>query len=83
MTHQVEDTTNQTFLRREQAAAYLQERYGAYTTETLAKLATIGGGPPFQKFGRFPLYRPDLLEKWALSRMSKTVRSTSELKRKG
>ena len=83
MTHQVQDTTNQTFLRREQAAAYLQERYGAYTTETLAKLATIGGGPPFQKFGRFPLYRPDLLDEWALSRMSKTVHSTSELEVEG
>jgi hypothetical protein len=28
-----------TYLRRNKAAAYLQERYGAYTTETLAKLA--------------------------------------------
>lgn len=71
--------TQSTFLRREQAAAYLQERYGAYTTETLAKLATIGGGPPFVKFGRFPLYRPEDLQAWAESRMSQKVRTTSEL----
>ena len=71
--------TQSTYLRREQAAAYLQERYGAYTTETLAKLATIGGGPPFVKFGRFPLYRPEDLETWAISRMSPKVRTTSEL----
>lgn len=83
MTHQVQDTTNQTFLRREQAAAYLQERYGAYTTETLAKLATIGGGPPFVKFGRFPLYRPGDLTAWAEARMSKLVHSTSELSYEG
>lgn len=71
--------THSTYLRREQAATYLQERYGAYTPETLAKLATIGGGPPFVKFGRFPLYRPEDLEAWAVARMSKLVHSTSEL----
>lgn len=70
---------DQTFLRRDQAAKYLQERYGAYTSETLAKLATVGGGPPFIKFGRFPLYRPELLDEWAKARMSKLVHSTSEL----
>lgn len=70
-----------TYLRREQAAAYLKERYGAYTSETLAKLATIGGGPAFVKFGRFPLYKPEDLDAWAEARMSKLVHSTSELTR--
>ncbi|PCI85234.1 MAG: hypothetical protein COB24_13890 [Hyphomicrobiales bacterium] len=68
-----------TYLRRKQAATYLQERYGAYTTETLAKLATIGGGPSFRKLGRFPLYTKEDLTTWAESRMSKSVKSTSEL----
>lgn len=68
-----------TYLRREQAAAYINEHYGAYTTETLAKLATVGGGPPFVKFGRFPLYKPEDLDAWAEARMSRKVRSTSEL----
>lgn len=66
-------------LRRSQAAAFLQERYGAYTTATLARLAVQGGGPPFVKFGRFPLYRTEDLEAWAESRMSKLVSSTAEL----
>lgn len=70
---------NNTLLRRSQAAAFLQERYGAYTTATLARLAVQGGGPPFVKFGRFPLYRPADLETWAADRTSKLVSSTSEL----
>ena len=68
-----------TYLRRNQAAAYLQARYGAYTTDTLAKLACIGGGPRFRKLGPFPVYAPDDLDLWATSRMSRPVRSTSEL----
>jgi hypothetical protein len=68
-----------TFFRRDKAAAYLQERYGAYTTETLAKFACVGGGPQFQKFGRFPVYDREELDSWALSRMSRPDRSTSEL----
>lgn len=67
------------FLRREQAAAYLQERYGAFTSETLAKLACIGGGPMFRKMGRFPIYTREDLDRWAIARMSAPVSSTSEL----
>ena len=69
----------QTYLRRSKAARYLQERYGAYTTETLAKLACVGGGPPFKKMGIFPVYTPEDLDLWAQSRMSRLVSSTSEL----
>lgn len=68
-----------TLLRRSQAAELLQERYGAYTSATLARLAVQGGGPPFVKFGRFPLYDPEDLDAWAKARMSKLVHSTSEL----
>lgn len=67
------------FLRRDQAAAYLQENYGVYTPETLAKLACVGGGPKYRKLGRFPVYTPADLDMWALSRMSRPVVSTSEL----
>lgn len=68
-----------TYLRREQAAAYLQERCGAYTAQTLAKLACVGGGPPFRKAGPFPLYTAEDLDAWLAERMSPPVRSTSEL----
>ncbi|MCB2072481.1 MAG: hypothetical protein H6917_06120 [Novosphingobium sp.] len=67
------------YLRRFQAADYLQEQYGAYTPETLAKLASVGGGPKFRKMGRYPIYTPDDLDDWAMSRMSPPVSSTSEL----
>jgi len=67
------------FLRRDQAAAYLQQQFGAYTPETLAKLACIGGGPKFRKMGRFPVYTRTDLDDWARSRMSPPVSSTSEL----
>ena len=45
---------------------------------TLATLASRGGGPPFRKFGRWPLYRwGDALD-WARGRLSEPMRSTSE-----
>jgi len=67
------------FLRRDQAASYLQKNYGVYTTETLAKLACVGGGPKYRKLGRFPVYTPADLDEWAISRMSQPVFSSSEL----
>lgn len=70
---------NRQFLRRKDAAAYLQARYGAYTTETLAKLACVGGGPPFRKMGAFPLYTPAELDAWALEKMSAAVLHNGQL----
>lgn len=67
------------YLRRDKAAEYLQDQYGVYTTETLAKLASIGGGPRFRKLGRFPVYTRADLDTWAHNRMSPAVSSTSEL----
>ncbi len=71
--------SSKTYLRRADAAKYLQERYGAYTTETLAKLACVGGGPVFRKMGKFPFYTVADLEAWAEARMSEPVGSTAEL----
>lgn len=68
-----------TYLRRSEAAKYLQERVGAYTTETLAKMAVEGSGPPYRLLGRFPVYLERDLESWVASRMSPPVRSSSEL----
>lgn len=69
------------YLRRQQAAAYLQDKFGAFTVETLAKLASVGGGPKFRRMGRFPYYTRADLDDWALCRMSQPVSSTSELGR--
>jgi hypothetical protein len=67
-----------TYLRRDKAAEHLQATYGFGTTETLAKLACVGGGPRFRKLGRFPVYTPEDLDAWAQGRMSEPVSSTAE-----
>ena len=67
------------YLRRSEAAAHLKSRYGVGATQTLAKLACIGGGPIFHKIGRFPVYTVADLDAWAAGRMSGPVRSTSEI----
>lgn len=66
-------------LRRWEASRYLRDRHGIeLAVATLAKLACLGGGPPFQKAGRVPLYPVDLLDAWATARLGRVVHSTSE-----
>lgn len=67
-------------LRRKEASDYLFEKHGIVrAVGTLAKLASIGGGPLFQVAGRTPIYTPDNLDVWAESILSPTVANTSEL----
>ena len=66
------------FLRRKQAAKYLKETYGFGAERTLAKLATIGGGPEMVYAGRIPLYWLEGLDAYALAKLTGPVRSTSE-----
>jgi hypothetical protein len=67
-------------VRRAEAASYLRDRHGVPCgAKTLAKLACVGGGPLFQKFGRLPLYKLCDLDDWAEQKLSRPVRSTSEL----
>ncbi len=67
-------------LRRKEAARYLLEKHGVpVAAQTLAKLAVIGGGPPFVKFGRFPLYLPDDLDCWVRVKLGAKRRSTSDI----
>ena len=68
------------FLRRSDAANYLQHRYGLRCAkQTLTKLAALGGGPIFRHAGRTPIYAPADLDKWALSQIGKPRTSTSVL----
>jgi hypothetical protein len=68
-------------LRRNEAAAYIKETHGIpCASKTLAKYAVIGGGPLFRKSGNIPLYEPRDLDAWAESKLSKPVRTTSELR---
>ncbi len=67
-------------LRRTEASTYLLEEWGiSRTPKTLAKQATVGGGPPFEKDGRIPLYTPAGLDDYARSVLSPLVYSTAEL----
>jgi len=63
----------------EEAAEYLTNERGVRTARrTREKLRSIGGGPRFRHFGRFPRYRQDWLDEYAKTRISGTKRSTSE-----
>jgi len=67
------------YLRRRAAAEYVRQRWGVPCSEkTLAKLACVGGGPTYRLFGRIPLYTHADLDEFALAKISKPVRSTSE-----
>jgi hypothetical protein len=68
------------FMRRKDAAQYLREKFGVGSPATLAKLATLGGGPIFRKNGRIPVYTTEDLDVWALAQIGKPMRSTSDAK---
>jgi hypothetical protein len=66
------------FMPRDIAAEYLKERYGHGSPKTLAKIATKGGGPLYQKTGSRVVYKVEDLDTWATSRMSGPKSSTSD-----
>lgn len=66
-------------LRRWEASQYLAAVHGlTVATASLAKMASVGGGPIYQKYNRTPLYPVAELDRWALARLGKMVASTSE-----
>ena len=65
-------------LKRKLAAAALTEAGFETSPATLATKATRGGGPPYEKWGRTPLYRWGPTLAWARARLSPPVRNTSE-----
>jgi hypothetical protein len=77
-------TTDQTLhrlrlLRRVDAASHVQQTWGIpLSPRTLAKLAVVGGGPPYRKAGRFPLYEVEDLDAWAASKLGPKQRSSSD-----
>lgn len=67
------------FLRRGDAAQYIQATFGfPCSRQWLAKLAVTGGGPVYRKAGRTPIYAPADLDAWASSRTGEPQRSTSD-----
>lgn len=72
------------YLRRADAASYVQTSYGfPCSPQWLAKLAVVGGGPLFHKAGRTPLYAPSDLDAWARARIGRPRQSTSDPGREG
>lgn len=67
------------FLRRGDAAQYVQATFGfPCSRQWLAKLAVTGGGPVYRKAGRTPIYAPADLDAWASARIGEPQRSTSD-----
>lgn len=71
------------FYGRREATHYLRIAHGVVRTETtLAKYASLGGGPKFHKAGRRQvLYAREDLDAWAIAVRGKAISSTSEAKR--
>ena len=65
-------------LRREAAAEALTDAGFPTASATLATMASRGGGPPYETYGRIPLYTWGPTLAWAESRLSAPKRSTSE-----
>ncbi len=68
-----------TLLTRDALAKKLTECGYPVKGKTLSTKASRGGGPPYQLFGRKPLYRWGPALDWATGRLSKPIRSTSEM----
>lgn len=69
--------SEQGYLRRRDAAAYLKDKYGIGSWQTLAKLALTGNGPIFRKFGRAVLYAPHDLDEWMQVHIGAPLQSTA------
>ncbi len=68
------------YFTRKETAEYLSKTLGLPTSpKTLAKLATIGGGPEYQRFGnRRVVYTLTSITKWAQAKLSKPIFNTSQ-----
>jgi hypothetical protein len=69
-----------TKLGRRATAQALTEAGHPIAEATLATMGTRGGGPPFEKWNRKPLYRWGTSLEWARARTSRPIRRASELK---
>jgi hypothetical protein len=65
-------------LSRAEAGAALRAAGYRIADATLATMAVRGGGPPFMRFGKYPLYRWGDALAWAEGKLRAPVRATSE-----
>jgi hypothetical protein len=67
------------FLDRREAADYLTGQRGLrISRNTLQKMATLGGGPPYRVFGIRAVYTVADLDAWAQAKLSVRRHSTSD-----
>lgn len=65
-------------LRRWEACDYLRIAHGIeVAAATLAKWASVGGGPAYQKVNRTPLYPIAELDAWAAQKLGDPIHNTS------
>jgi hypothetical protein len=69
--------TPETKLRRAALASALTEAGFQIAPATLASMATRGNGPPYQLWGRLPIYTWGVSLDWARSRLSAPRANTS------
>ncbi len=68
-------------LRRWEAAEYLKIAHGIeIAPATLAKWASVGGGPSYQSMNRTPLYPITELDAWAAEKLGAPIKNTSAAK---
>lgn len=67
------------YLERREAAEFLTSLGLRISHNTLAKYATVGGGPEFQKFGSRTVYQEETLRDWAGRRLGGLRKSTSDI----
>jgi hypothetical protein len=66
-------------LRRDDAAKFVRENFSIpCSARTLAKFASIGGGPLYRYSGRFPVYDVADLKAWATGKVGPRVSSATE-----
>ena len=66
-------------LRRWEAAEYLKLAHGIEVAPaTLAKWASVGGGPSYQRVNRTPVYPTTELDRWANEKLGAPINSTSQ-----
>ena len=66
-------------LRRWEASEYLSLVHGVdYAPTTLAKFASVGGGPAYHRLNRTPIYPKTELDRWAVECLGDLIDPTAK-----